>query len=351
MRRFALFAAIAALTVGCTGKSKFTLQGQFQDFEGSMVWLISSGQAIDSVASADGSFYFKGEAPIPSIAYVANARNSREAWQKCMFILEPGNMTMNKVYGESEQYSVAGTISNYLLMAHESEEHTLDEYYEANKDKEDIEEQFDERYNNLLLKGAAHTDILFGLYCLNDLSYEQDPVKTREMLDTFTPDMKKTKLWSDINERNLKMLVVIPGKQYIEFSQPDAQGNMISSKDVLADPANKYVLIDFWASWCRPCMREVPYLKETYAKYHDEGFQILGVSLDRTRDAWLATINRQGMNWIHVSDLKYWQNDAAREYGVQSIPSNFLVDCSNGQIIATGLRGKKLEKKIAELLD
>ena len=171
------------------------------------------------------------------------------------------------------------------------------------------------------------------------------------MLDTFTPDMKKTKLWSDINERNLKMLVVIPGKQYIEFSQPDAQGNMISSKDVLADPANKYVLIDFWASWCRPCMREVPYLKETYAKYHDKGFQILGVSLDRTRDAWLATINRQGMNWIHVSDLKYWQNDAAREYGVQSIPSNFLVDCSTGTIIATGLRGKKLEKKIAELLD
>ena len=350
MKRFAFFAAIAALMVGCTGKSSFTLKGQFQDFEGSMVWLISSGQAIDSVASADGSFYFKGKAPIPSIAYVANARSTREARQRCMFILEPGNMTMNKVFGESEQYSVAGTTSNYLLMAHESEEHALEEYYEINKDKEGIDEQVEERYNNLLLKGAAHTDVLFGLYCLSDLSYEQDPVKTQQMLETFTPAMKKTKLWNDINERNIKKLATVPGKQYMEFSQTDANGVIISSKDVLADPANKYVLIDFWASWCGPCMREVPFLKETYAKYKDKGFQILGVSLDRTRDAWLAAIERNGMNWIHVSDLKYWENEVARQYGVNSIPANFLVDCSNGTIIATGLRGKNLEKKIAELL-
>ena len=350
MKKVAYFAAVAAVMVGCSSKSDFTLKGQFQNFEGDMVWLISSGEAIDSVASADGSFSFKGKVSLPTIAYVANARTSRGASKRCMFILEPGNMTMDKMKIEGEHYSVVGTTSNYLLMNHDSEEHMLEEYYEINKNMEGIDEQVEERYNNLLLKGVEHTDILYGLYCLNDLSYSQDPVKTQEMLETFTPYMKKTKLWNDINERNIKMLATVPGKHYMEFSQADPDGKIIASKDVLANPANKYLLIDFWASWCGPCMQEVPYLTETYAKYKDKGFQILGVSLDLKRENWLGAIEKHGMNWIHVSDLKYWENEVARQYGVNSIPSNFLVECSTGTIIATGLRGKNLEKKIEELL-
>ena len=146
------------------------------------------------------------------------------------------------------------------------------------------------------------------------------------------------------------MLPTAPGNKYIEFSQTDLNGNLISSKDVLATPGVKYVLIDFWASWCGPCMREVPYLKETYSKYFDKGFQILGVSLDRSRNPWLMAIENNQMNWIHVSELNYWDNSVAKKYAVSSIPSNFLVDASTGMIIATNLRGKKLEKKIAELL-
>ena len=349
MKRFAFFAAIAALMVGCTGKSSFTLKGQFQDFEGSMVWLISSGQAIDSVASADGSFYFKGKAPIPSIAYVANARSTREARQRCMFILEPGNMTMNKVFGESEQYSVAGTTSNYLLMAHESEEHSLEEYYEINKDKEGIDEQVEERYNNLLLKGAAHTDVLFGLYCLSDLSYEQDPVKTQQMLETFTPAMKKTKLWNDINERNIKKLATVPGKQYMEFSQTDANGVIISSKDVLADPANKYVLIDFWASWCGPCRQAMPQVISIYQQYHDKGLGIIGISLDEEKEAWTGAVKELGMTWVQVSDLKGWDNAAARAFGIRAIPHMMVLD-QEGRIIKDDIRPSELEALCADKL-
>lgn len=97
-------------------------------------------------------------------------------------------------------------------------------------------------------------------------------------------------------------------------------------------------------------MRELPYLKETYTKYFDKGFQIIGVSLDRSRDAWLKAIKDNQMNWIQLSDIKYWDNEVAKQYGINSIPANFLVEASTGKIVATNLRGKDLEKKIAELL-
>lgn len=97
-------------------------------------------------------------------------------------------------------------------------------------------------------------------------------------------------------------------------------------------------------------MREVPFLTETYGKYFDKGFQILGVSLDRARDPWQKAIVENQMNWIHVSDLKYWDNEVAKQYGINSIPANFLVEAATGKIVATNLRGQNLEKKIAELL-
>lgn len=97
-------------------------------------------------------------------------------------------------------------------------------------------------------------------------------------------------------------------------------------------------------------MREVPFLKETYSKYFGKGFQILGVSLDRNKDSWQKAIVDNQMNWVHVSDLKYWDNAVAKQYGINSIPANFLVDAGTGMIVATNLRGKELEKKIAELL-
>lgn len=97
-------------------------------------------------------------------------------------------------------------------------------------------------------------------------------------------------------------------------------------------------------------MREVPYLKETYSKYFSKGFQILGVSLDRAKDPWMKAITDNQMNWVQVSDLKYWENAVAKQYDINSIPANFLVEAATGTIVATNLRGKELEKKIAELL-
>jgi hypothetical protein len=97
-------------------------------------------------------------------------------------------------------------------------------------------------------------------------------------------------------------------------------------------------------------MREVPFLVETYKKYHKKGFEIFGVSFDRAREPWLKAIKEKELSWPHVSSVNYWDNQARHDYAVNSIPANFLVDCSTGEIIATALRGEQLEAKIGELL-
>lgn len=117
----------------------------------------------------------------------------------------------------------------------------------------------------------------------------------------------------------------------------------------LSSLKGKVVLIDFWASWCGPCRKEMPNVKRIYEKYKDKGFEIYGVSLDKDRDAWLEAISKDKQTWPQVSDLKYWQSEGAQTYAVQSIPFTVLVS-KEGKILATGLRGAELETKLAEIL-
>ena len=125
---------------------------------------------------------------------------------------------------------------------------------------------------------------------------------------------------------------------------------MPNDKDLaLSSLRGKVVLIDFWASWCAPCRKELPNVKRCYEKYKSKGFEILGVSLDKDRSAWLEAISSEGLTWPQVSDLKYWQSEACQIYAIQSIPYTVLID-KEGKIIATELRGADLDKKLAEVL-
>jgi thiol-disulfide isomerase/thioredoxin len=131
------------------------------------------------------------------------------------------------------------------------------------------------------------------------------------------------------------------------FIQNDTLGRPVS----LAGFRGKYVLIDFWASWCGPCRAENPNVVKVYNKYKDRDFTILSVSLDRAnaRDSWLKAIRQDNLTWTHVSDLKFWDNEAARLYAVRGIPQNFLID-PKGKIVAKNLRGGELEKELEKYL-
>ena len=135
------------------------------------------------------------------------------------------------------------------------------------------------------------------------------------------------------------------GTDAIEFVQNDTTGKPVS----LSSFRGKYVLIDFWASWCKPCREENPNVVEAYKKYSHKNFTVLGVSLDRAKEPWLQAIRDDKLYWTQVSDLKFWNNEAAARYKVSSIPQNFLID-PNGKIIAKNLRGEELQSRLEAML-
>jgi peroxiredoxin len=130
-----------------------------------------------------------------------------------------------------------------------------------------------------------------------------------------------------------------------DFSQADTNGNPVT----LSSFKGKYVLVDFWASWCRPCRDENPNVVDNYNRFKNKNFTVLGVSLDRAKEPWLQAIADDNLAWTHVSDLKFWSNEVAKLYGVGSIPQNFLIG-PDGKIVAKNLRGPALEAALCQAL-
>jgi len=168
------------------------------------------------------------------------------------------------------------------------------------------------------------------------------------LLSDLSPALKKTPLAKEMDTKIAIAKRTSIGAILPDFSSKDTSRNSLSLMEVAGK--NKYTLIDFWASWCVPCRKENPNIVKAYQAFHKKGFDILSVSLDKSEGAWKKAINDDHMTWNHVSSLQFWDEPAAKLYGIAGVPDSFLID-SSGKIIARGLRAEELFNKLQDLLN
>jgi peroxiredoxin len=183
----------------------------------------------------------------------------------------------------------------------------------------------------------------FVLVVVSQLS--GDILVQEKRFNVLKPEMQNGYYGKMLKEQIENGKIGAVGTDEIDFTQSDTTGKPVT----LSSFKGKYVLVDFWASWCHPCRMENPNVVATYARFKNKNFTVLGVSLDRAREPWIKAISDDNLTWAQVSDLKFWSNEVALKYRVQTIPQNFLID-PNGKIVGKNLRGSELVSKLCELL-
>jgi len=214
---------------------------------------------------------------------------------------------------------------------------SLIKIFEKNKLK--VLEQVDE-----FVKAKPSSPVTpFIVYVTSPVNNDMAALEKR--YNALSPAAKETFYGKEIMRVISSAKIGLEGTQALEFTQNDTANNPVS----LSSFKGKYVLVDFWASWCGPCRHENPAVVAAYNAFKDKNFTILSVSLDQNKDKWKQAIQADNLTWTHVSDLKYWQNEVAQLYHINSIPANMLID-PNGKIIARNLRGEALKEVLGKLL-
>lgn len=368
---FFLLCSVAGLAQQTVTPKEFAVTGKVKNgTAGEKVYLQFSTNpptTLDSaILTADGTFTIKGTEKEGGNFYMLDLAGR----QKIILLVEGGeNFTVTadgfeqNAKGEQGTYEVKGSKNmDYYAKLMELNQSMVtkvnkwnDEYAKAT-DKKD-QKKMQEIQNNFQQAEIEHVakiktllpemgSSLVAIFAANNLlNPQRDFAEMEAVAKRFEKENPSPKIVQAYVGYIKRIKGVAVGDEAPDFTLNSPEGQDIA----LSSLRGKYVLIDFWASWCGPCRMENPNVVKLYNKYKDKGFAIYGVSLDKDKAAWLGAIQKDGLTWTHGSDLKFWNSTVAQTYGVNAIPATYLVD-KNGKVIAKNLRGASLEAKISELL-
>jgi len=362
----------------CKQDQTFTLEGKIGDLNDPAMIYFSyfwdNVEYTDSAILVNGNFSFKGEidCPVQSrlvLDYTGEGmRRAMRDGNVFFLYLENGKVKLqspdllqnivfinSKINDENEKYlEVIGGKSQDLSagvnekFAKATQEQRADTAF-MNSLNEEYRRLLDQRREKQLLFAKDNPNSFISIVAMSEaVSSNFDVDEIEPLFLAIDAKHRETSAGKAFAQRIEAVKTIVVGKKAPDFTQNDPEGNPVKLSDFLG----KYVLIDFWASWCGPCRQENPNLVKAYAEYKDKGFEILGVSLDNKdgKEAWLTAIEKDGLTWPQVSDLNYWSNAVALMYGVRAIPQNHLID-PEGIILANNLRGEALDDFLKELFE